>query len=498
MLNKIRLRIIEFINGKGTSIGLSIIAALAAGLFPVLFYYDRNFSQVNSWGQFAFFIVSFLFIPCVVFCAAYLMFNSADRLKKYSKYILPIFNYCLFVFLSIISTFGINSKILPFALLFALGSGILFYAQFRKVIVFQLLLGLLIIPKLLPEFHAHFTYSKEWMLQPDDIENVKFNKKPNIYVIQPDGYANFSELRKNIYNYDNSEFEGFLNRNSFELYEGFRSNYRSTLSSNSSMFAMKHHYYNMPNFGIKELYNSREVIVGKNPVNSIFKNNNYKTFLILEESYLLVNRPKIFYDYCNFSYDELPYLNRGFAIDKNVEGDVKKAIRNNKSTNNFYFIEKLLPSHISNAKYTKGKEIERLEYLQNLKESNNWLQNLISMIIENDANCLIVIVSDHGGYVGLDSTSNSLEKQIDDDLIYSIFTSALAIRWSDEVPRFDDELKSNVNLFRVLFSYLSDDETYMDNLQEDKSYAVINKGTPFGVYEYIDERGDVVFRKISD
>jgi len=89
-------------------------------------------------------------------------------------------------------------------------------------------------------------------------------------------------------------------------------------------------------------------------------------------------------------------------------------------------------------------------------------------------------------------------KQTDRDLIYSIFTSALAIKWPEEAPVFDNKLKTNVNLFRILISYLSEDESYLDFLQPDKSFAVINVGAPFGVYEYINENGSVVFNKLTN
>jgi len=42
---------------------------------------------------------------------------------------------------------------------------------------------------------------------------------------------------------------------------------------------------------------------------------------------------------------------------------------------------------------------------------------------------------------------------------------------------------------------LSDDETYLKELEEDASYLVIKKEAPYGVYKAIDENGKVVFKK---
>jgi len=493
MLSKLRDQIIQFISSEKQ---FPLIAAIASGLYPLLYYYNSNFTFVNSWSQFLFFIICFLLAPCLVFFASNKLFKNVKGLKRYSKFIIPILNFTLFTYLLIISIFQFKIITTILVLLFAIVLGRIFYKHLNKVIVVQFLLASIVSLQLIPDFYKHFTYSKEWITQPDDIEDAVFIKKPNIYVIQPDGYANFSELKKGHYNFNNSEFEDFLLNNDFKLYQDYRSNYVSTLSSNSSMFAMKHHYYNNIKSNVSELYNTRQLIVGDNPVISILKRNKYKTFLILERTYLLVNRPEILYDYCNINYSEVPFLSRGFEYNETIFEDLSHSIENNSSTNNFYFIRKILPSHVSvNKNESKGIDEEAAKYLSDLRKTNLSLKKIISLINEKDKNSLIVIVADHGGYVGLSYSLESRIKQTDRDIIYSIFTSALAIKWPDQAPNFDNNLKTNVNLFRVLFSYLSEDESYLDYLQDDKSFSIIEKGAAFGIYEYIDENGNIVFNK---
>ena len=119
---------------------------------------------------------------------------------------------------------------------------------------------------------------------------------------------------------------------------------------------------------------------------------------------------------------------------------------------------------------------------------------MIGIINNYDNNALIVIVSDHGGFVGFDYTRQSKTKQTDRDLLYSVFSVNLAIKWPDNIaPEFDDKLTTSVNLFRVLFSYLSNDKKYLNHLQDDKSFIIINNESPFGVYEMINEKGEIVF-----
>ncbi len=490
---KLRNHIIKFINSKKQH---PIIAAIAAGLYPLLYYYNTNFTLVNSWAQLVFFLICFIIIPVLLFTLTYTFIKKFDKKSKYVFYLIPILNLVTFTFFVILSTYGFKNKLLVLPLLLSFFLATIVKNHINKIIVFQYMLAFFVLIQLFPDFYKAVTYSAKWQEQPDDIENVVFKKTPNVYIIQPDGYANFSELKKGYYNYNNSEFENFLRKEKFKLYNAYRSNYVSTLSSNSSMFSMKHHYYNNTKANSKELFNAREVIVGNNPVVSIFKKNDYKSFLLLERPYLLVNRPTVSYDYCNIKFKEISFLARGFEIKKEIISELKQSILENTSTNNFYFIGLMRPSHISVQKnVSKGVKKEREDYLKDLEKANQSLKEIVKIIKEKDSNSLIVIVADHGGFIGLNYSLETEIKQTDRDLIYSVFTSALAIKWPEDAPHFDEKLNTSVNLFRVLFSYLSENVTFLNYLEDNKSFALIKQGAPYGVYEYIDENGSIVFNK---
>lgn len=477
-----------------------IVAAIGAGLYPFLHNYNSNFTLVNSWSQLLFFLTMFIALPIVVFLLMSKVVERIEILKKYKHYVIPILNFTIVTFLIIISTYGPKKKMIAVALLLAFILAIVLRKHFKKIVVFQLLLAFIGLFNLVPKLMMPLSYSNKWMQPSDAITEVKFAKTPNVYIIQPDGYANFSELRKENYSIDNSEFESYLETNNFKLYQDFRSNYFSTLSSNSSMFAMNHHYYNNVKGQSHEFYNARKVIIGDNPVVSIFKNNDYKTFLILEKSYLLVNRSEIKYDYCNISYDEVPFMARGFGIRKDTREDLETAIVNNTETNNFYFVEQISPGHVSTFKRdSKGKEGERDAYVKKLEYANQWLKSIIQTINENDKDAIIAIVADHGGFVGYDYSLQSTIKQTDDALINSAFSSALAIKWpNNSIPEYDNKLKTSVNLFRVLLTYLSENEAYLNKLEFDRSYIIIKEGAPKGVYEVIDDKGNVIFDKVDN
>ncbi|TXE15590.1 hypothetical protein ES692_15950 [Psychroserpens burtonensis] len=226
--------------------------------------------------------------------------------------------------------------------------------------VFQLLLSTFMLAKLVPNVYRAFTYSYDWQIQKDDILNAKFVKKPNIYYLQPDGYVDFDYIKKGYYKYNNDNFKSFLDYNKFVTY----SNFRSTLSSNTSLFSMAHHYYNHKN-SFQEFTGAREIIIDKNPVLDIFNSNGYNTNLILDNAYLVVNRPRLGYDYCNIDYGEVPFLSRGNSFKTDNKSDLLNSIDINKSFNNFYFVRYPIPGHIHSNKSSSNGEIkERAQYLK--------------------------------------------------------------------------------------------------------------------------------------
>ncbi len=493
-MSSLRQNVIKFIQSKKE---IPIISAFAAGIYPLCYYYYSNVTLLNSWSQFLYCILIFIVLPIVVFKGVHILLKNVSQLSFIRKYTFSVLNFTWAAFLLVFITFGTKLKIIGLALIVAAAAGLLLYRFLKRIVVLQFLMATVATILLIKFLAFDVIYPDEWIGQPDNIKNAKLKKTPNIYFIQPDGYANISEMGKGYYDFDNSDFENYLDALNFKQYEDYRSNYYSTLSSNSSLFGMKHHYYNFPKDKAREVFNSRDVIAGENPVIEILKQNKYKTFYILEKSYLLANRPEIHYDYCNIGFDEFTKFSRGFHIKKDIEADFKSVFSNDKGDRNFYFIEKLTPSHVTNQRPSEDVvKIERDKYFDRLEETNIWLKNMVDFIVKNDRNSLLIISADHGGFVGMGSSQESKTKQTDRDLIYSVFTSKLAIKWPDQAPTFDTKLKTPVNLFRVLFSYLSENETYLEHLQEDSSYLIIRHGAPFGVYEAINGQDELVFNRV--
>lgn len=480
-----------FIRYKAT-----LIAAIASGLYPVLFYYTNNFSLINSWKHLGFFICFFLLAPIVTFIGADMLFKRPS-LQKWNKHIVPflnVFAFLLFIQLCLYAQLQWLFTLIVFlvALLFSL----FLYRYLKKVIALQFILVFVSLFWLFPTIKTQLSYSSEWMKLPDDIEQVIFKRRPNVYYIQPDGYVNFSEINKGYYKLDNSDFKSYLEENNFKQYPNIRSNYTSTLVSNSATFSMKHHYYNY-GFNFTEIANAREVIISKNAVLDIFKNNNYKTHYVAEISYLLNNFPKMGYDACNLDYNDISFINNGSLREEDVTKPIEKYLKEDTDRSKFFFIEIFKPGHVSSkSDETLGAEKEFELYISNLKIANERLKRTIDLITEHDPNGLILIMADHGGYAGFGNMLDIRKRTSDRDLLYSAFSTQLSIKWPDsEAPEFDSRFKSGVNVFRILFSYLSEDTKYLDHLEGDSSYTIIDAKAPKGIYQVIDDNGEITFKK---
>jgi hypothetical protein len=494
MLARFRKLITNFLNNDKQ---FPTVIAIAAGLYPMLYRYSRNFSLVNSGSHLLFFLVVFIGIPIVVYNISYWLLKRA-KLERFSTGLFALFNVFSFLFfIKTITYFGLHLKKTLLVIFLAILFAIFLKQHLKKIVLFQFLLAFVGALSLGFIVYEALSISNDWQQQPDTILDVSFKKKPNVYFIEPDGYVNFSEIDRGYYDFDNTSFKSFLNENNFSTYPNFRSNYSTTLSSNSSIFMMKHHFYNKQVSDF-EMYNARDMVVSKNPVLDIFKNNGYKTYFLTETAYMLFNRPNLGFDYCNIDYTDIPYLNIGIKKPKAITAALKTSIEEKTDTPKFFFLQILKPWHISVKKTkTSNKKNEREKWIQSLKVANKKLREVIGLIKKQDPDALILIMSDHGGYVGMNYGDESLEKTQDRDFIYSIFSSQLAIHWpQNNKPKFDNKFKSSVNTFRLLFSYLSEDESYLSNLQPDESYMVLRKGTPPGVYKYIDDNGTIVLEEI--
>jgi hypothetical protein len=471
-----------------------IFYGVAAGLYPALYFFSRKPDILTSLEHYIFIFSFFLLLPTVTF---FIIEKISNYTKKYDKERLLTF-YGVFSFLVLVQQITFvqhHKKLIILSGVVALIISYFFYRHFLKIVVLQLLFSVLTIPLLYDTIQLKNSYSKDWINTSDNIEKAIFKKKPNVYFIEADGYANFSELEKPLYDVKIDSFKEFVFNKGFKHYPNFRSNYPTTISSNASLFAMKHHYYNL-DLKSDEVQHGRDIIMHDNATLKAFVNNGYHTTLITDTPYLLANRPNTLFEKSNYGFWNVSFLDNGIRKHRsNILEYFDEVISHNYDKEQFYFIQFLNPWHIkTKSNNSMGKDIEKEKWLEGLQESNEIQTKLINKIKEKDPNALIVITADHGGFVGYDYTNQTKVKTTNRDSIMTIFSSNLLIHWPNgDNPTYDFELKSSVNLFRVLISYLSEDENYLSNLQDNSSYIILDENTQKGIYKYINDSGETTF-----
>jgi len=471
--------------------------ALAAGLYPFLHFYSNNYNIANSWEQFVFLFSLCILVPLgIVFILPHLF--RLRWLKKLRAYYLTAFNFLYFTGLLGLLIFHFRKGIF---ILILSGVGLLslvLYRHLTKIIILQFLLAIMSLFTMVPRLYFVYSYDDSWTKIEPPISAIKFKQTPNIYFIQPDGYVNFSEIRKLPYDHLDMGFENWLTEKGFINYGNFRSNYFTTLTSNSSVFTMKHHYYQNINKSTAKTHRAMEDIVGDNNALRILNNNYYRTHLFTNNTFFLLNRKLKAYDFCNIPQSMIPFYKLGRLNNIDIISDLEATLKTQSDAPNFYFIENTIPGHVRNTeRASRGVEKEREKYLESVERANDWLTSLISLIDEHDKNPLIVIMADHGGSVGLAYSSEIKERKLNASEISSVFSALMSIRWPNNEDPQNLNFKSSVNLFRNLFYYLSEDPILLKSYQTDKSFIYIMENNFVEVYECLDENGNFGYKKIE-
>ncbi len=454
-----------------------LFCGFISGFYPFLFLYSNNFEILNSYKHLFFFIFLFIIIPIIITILGYCFLAKSNRFKVFKRQYLFVTILCIAFFLMsfVFFNYVIKKKIIVAVFLLIFLISFKLQNHYKKIVVLLILLTIFPIITLTTIIYRNiFKDTLVWTKHIDAIEDVKFVKKPNIYFIEPDGYAGQESMKNKPYSY-NSDIYNWLSNHKFKIYDSY-SNYPASLASNASMFTMKHHFLkHIPNSNF-EMENARSIIVGNNSTIKILKKNNYKTYFIVEDDYFQQNLTPGKYDYYNIESSKISLITDGNSNKRDVFKDFKKCFISDKKVKKpkFYFIEKLLPHHIHFDK--TGKENERRVYLNKVNETNIWLKKIVNFIEINDPNGIIIIAADHGGWVGIESL-NEMFTTNDLSLQKSIFNNLLAIKWNDSLSSdYDDNLNSNVNIFRVLFSNLSQDKKLLNHLEPDTSYRITKNG----------------------
>lgn len=332
-------------------------------------------------------------------------------------------------------------------------------------------------------------------------DRVVFQRKPNVYFILPDGYTSQEALER-IFKMDNSGFYNRLRSSGYRIYHPAFASYHATMYTLTSLFAMRHHYFKSA-AALLDMAGGRELIGGKtyNPVVEIFRNNGYFLQYLSEASGLFTRIGAVDYVFPEtHAVDGLgifksPLLNRvAHRLKRMSTKPITKQSYLEKIQERFIaaarderpyfsFVHLPDPNHSSiNASSQYLAKFRSGKYARKIGIANKTLLALVETIQKHDPGGLVIIAGDHGawGYRGAWRDKDNprpfqevlREKGIPQSLMsLDLFGILLAIKFPPDYDgRYDSRIKSTVNLFRYVFSYLCGNDQLLGDKAEDSSY----------------------------
>lgn len=338
---------------------------------------------------------------------------------------------------------------------------------------------------------------------------VIFKKTPNIYLIHLEAYQSPVAMRR-LYDIDNQNFVNELNNLGFFVSENNFSNYISTLQSVGSIFIEDHHYYKVAS-GQEDAVGMRDLVGGRlyNPTLSILKNNGYKIVYLQLNTYSFMGSDYLDYYYPHNSLHDSLLIFQSDKINQiraKIFGLAKPSRKNTNSAGkneyagilwdylekgpsptqpSFYYIRNAGAVHTpADGSYSWKNESEDWvfnRYNKAVEKANPEILKMVLKIISKDPNGVIVLYGDHGAWKyrsiwAGDKKDTDLNKLIYDrkkiggeDLALDLFGTFLAVRYPEGNNKLLDG-ETHVNIFRILFSDLSESNILLKNKPANNSY----------------------------
>jgi hypothetical protein len=329
-------------------------------------------------------------------------------------------------------------------------------------------------------------------LSASSYNELRLGEKPNIYLLITDSYSSFVFLAS--IGADTASFKGFLTSTNFRIYEEFFSNYHSTLSAMAAMLNMQHHYYVGSEAQGEITSGGRFTISGNNNFVRHLVKNGYRIHYLHQSAYLTLHGCSVDVETC---FPNEPFAGAKSVVNYALPGflraqDIWQSLplikideeiaRTLDSMNaeqpNFSYIHVFPPGHVDNFQ-KKGicNEVEETEsYKERVALANDYLEKVIHKILAADPDAVIVLAGDHGPFI-----ANQCDYEVNVDSVAEYrdrLGALLAIRWPGKYDgRYDDRIKSNINVLRyVLASLLKDDSQILNELVAEDAFSLASSG----------------------
>lgn len=330
------------------------------------------------------------------------------------------------------------------------------------------------------------------------VEKLRFASRPNVYLVHLESVQGREALER-IYGFDSSGFEADLARLGFRVLDGRFANYSNTLSSLSSLFAMRHHYARIA-MGNHDALGARELIGGKayNPVLRAFLNNGYRCQIVFPSSFAFDPSDDWWYAFPRLRLLNAARIYQSRTLDRLIDGIVGRE----PETRDF---DALLRRRVAEAaagpaptlsilsppwsdhspvdrKWSEMSGWQR-EYSEKARKSQEAYLGLARLIAERDPGAVVVLFGDHGAWryrkilEGPRGLVASMEANgvPGSTLALDYFGVFLAIRFPGGDPARLAPV-SLVNLMRAILAELSGSAELRGAAVEDDSYYTGDKG----------------------
>jgi hypothetical protein len=289
---------------------------------------------------------------------------------------------------------------------------------------------------------------------------VPAKKRPDVYVLIYDGYASRAMLER--YGIDNDSIVQYLRGNNFAFYEHVYSLFMASLGSMSSMMDMR-----APTLAS---------IGGSNTANTFFKEQGYRSFLVLN-SYLLNGADRILPD---FVFPRMTYRSGLSALYRGIGGgefkseivfqdsdrdewlSVKRQVLAERSRQpKMLYAHSGVPGHSQNS--GRCLEDERHQYKTRLTIANEEIRGDVEAILSTKRDAIIVVAGDHGPFLTGDCLymTRYREDDFSAEHLADRYGTRLAIRWPDGAFVAYDSISTIQDVLISISAYLLEDASVL-------------------------------------
>lgn len=457
-----------------------------------------HFARVNTdylMGMYhLYFFLSILLISIINYAIARFSFAhkaNNDMLHKSTA----IFTFLLIVLPMIRFFMRMTSKVdIDFWLMFFATLALSFLIKSRKSLrITNQVLGIALCVFMISygySFVSKDAHRPKGKVLPADMQAIKFQEHPNIYLFVYDGMPNERVFREQNLPFD--RLKSILDKYEFKLYDDTYTLGAASLSSIGKMLDFTDRDVKAPE--------GREIYSGNSLANLILRNNGYSSHFLLDNSCTGYNA--ILYSHL---YDEIfpprtasatksdyylvlmrgilqgemRYNTRGLIAhdDSDIQAQkiaiIKEKLPRAFIVNHFHY-----PGHTQNSGKCLPNEKEL--WTAKLTIALDQMEMDFQTLREYDPDAIVVAFGDHGSYLSGDCYDLSAWKkeEITPDLVWDRIGTMVAIRWPDmkKAVKYDEKLVTNQDVFPIIFSYLADNPDYLKYCPDDVFWGL---ETPF-------------------